>query len=133
MSDTPNIFRVILEVSDLDAAVKFYSKLLNIDGRVQRGSRAYFDCGSVILAILDPTPGNIAPRPNVGDVYFSVKNLESVHGRARELDCLSTEEVHEKSAGDIVTRPWGERSFYVKDPWGNGVCFVDETTLFTGR
>ena len=37
------------------------------------------------------------------------------------------------SAGLIVTRPWGERSFYVNDPSGNGLCFVDETTLFTGR
>jgi hypothetical protein len=33
----------------------------------------------------------------------------------------------------MVVRPWGERSFYVKDPWGNGLCFVDEKTLFTGR
>ena len=27
----------------------------------------------------------------------------------------------------------GRRSFYVDDPWGNGLCFVDENTLFTGR
>ena len=24
-------------------------------------------------------------------------------------------------------------SFYVKDPWGNGLCFVDEKTLFSGK
>lgn len=29
-------------------------------------------------------------------------------------------------------RPWGERSFYCRDPFGNGLCFVDEKTLFTG-
>ena len=133
MADVPNLFRVVLEVSDLTAAVGFYSNLLGIEGRVQRGSRAYFDCGPVILAILDPTPGDITPTPNVGDVYLSVKDLESFHTRARDLGCLSTEEVHEESAGDIVIRPWGERSFYIKDPWGNGVCFVDENTLFTGR
>jgi hypothetical protein len=56
-----------------------------------------------------------------------------VHERARALNCLSTEDVHGASAGDVVTRPWGERSFYAHDPWGNGLCFVDETTLFTGR
>jgi catechol-2,3-dioxygenase len=133
MADVPSLFRAVLEVSDLSLAVTFYSKLLGIEGRVLRGSRAYFDCGPVILAILDPTPGDITPTPNVGDLYFSVKNLESFHVRASELGCLSTEEVHDESAGDIVIRPWGERSFYVKDPWGNGVCFVDETTLFTGR
>jgi hypothetical protein len=32
-----------------------------------------------------------------------------------------------------VTRPWGERSFYAFDPDGNGLCFVDERTVFTGR
>jgi len=133
MADAPNLFRVVLEVSDLSAAVTFYSKLLGIEGRVLRGSRAYFDCGSVILAILDPTPGDLKPAPNVGDVYFSVKDLESFHARARELGCLSKEEVHDESAGNIVIRPWGERSFYVKDPWGNGTCFVDKKTLFTGR
>ena len=133
MADAPSLFRVMLEVSNLNAAVTFYSKLLGIEGSVLRGSRAYFDCGSVILAILDPTPGEVKPTPNVGDVYFSVKDLESFHARARELGCLSKEAVHDESAGDIVTRPWGERSFYVKDPWGNGVCFVDEKTLYTGR
>ncbi len=133
MTDIPVLFRVVLQVSDLDKAVDFYSTLLGIDGRKLRASRAYFDCGSVILAILDPTPGNIEPTPNVDDVYFSVADLEGFHARAGELGCLSKEEVHDESAGDIVTRPWGERSFYVEDPWGNGLCFVDEKTLFTGK
>lgn len=133
MTDAPKLFRVVLEVADLDAAVDFYNKLLGIKGRKVRGSRAYFDCGPVILAILDPTPGDIEPAPNVDDVYFSVKDLEKVHERASELRCLSTEEVHDERAGEIVKRPWGEQSFYVKDPWGNGLCFVDEKTLFTGR
>lgn len=133
MADEPKLFRVMLEVADLNAAFEFYSTLLGIEGRVLRGSRAYFDCGAVILAIVDPTPGGVEPTPNVGDLYFSVKDLEKVHARARELKCLSKEEVHDENAGDIVTRPWGERSFYVKDPWNNGLCFVDEKTLYTGR
>lgn len=133
MADTPGLFRVVLQVADLNRAVDFYSKLLGIEGRVLRGSRAYFDCGPVILAILDPTPGDITPTPNVDDIYFSVKDLETVHERARELGCLSKNEVHDERAGDIVTRPWGERSFYVEDPWGNGLCFVDEKTVYTGR
>jgi predicted enzyme related to lactoylglutathione lyase len=133
MADVPRLFRVVVQVSDLDKAIDFYSKLLDIEGRKLRGSRAYFDCGPVILAVLDPTPGNIKPTPNVDDVYFSVENLEKVHERAQKLGCLSTEEVHDESAGAIVKRPWGERSFYVVDPWGNGLCFVDEKTVYTGR
>ena len=133
MAGIPKVFRVVLEVIDLDQAVAFYSTLLGLEGRLQRGSRAYFDCGPVILAILDPTPGGLAPQPNSGDLYFAVGNIEEIHARAGELKCLSDEGVHGVSGAEIVTRPWGERSFYVKDPWGNGLCFVDETTLFTGK
>jgi len=56
-----------------------------------------------------------------------------VYDRAQALGCLAEERVHDDKAGEIVTRPWGERSFYCDDPWGNGLCFVDEKTLFTGR
>jgi len=133
MADIPKVFRVMVEVSDLNRAVDFYSRLLGIEGRMLRGSRAYYDCGPVILAVLDPTPGGVTPKPNVDDIYFAVSDLEKIHARARELGCLSTEQVHDESAGDIVVRPWGERSFYAKDPWDNGLCFVDEKTLYTGK
>jgi len=133
MTDVPSVFRVVLQVSDLDRAAEFYSKLLNAKGRRIPGSRHYFDCGLVILALLDPTRGGETPIPNPDYVYFSVKDLESVHARARGLGCVSKDEVHDESAGEIVTRPWGERSFYVEDPFGNRLCFVDERTVFTGR
>ena len=35
-------------------------------------------------------------------------------------------DVHGDPAGAIEWRPWGERSFYAKDPLGNKICFVDE-------
>ena len=56
-----------------------------------------------------------------------------VHARARGLKCLSKEDVHGEPAGEIVKRPWGERSFYARDPFQNRLCFVDAQTLFTGR
>jgi len=34
-------------------------------------------------------------------------------------------------AGTVKKRPWGERSFYVVDPWGNDLCFVEDGTLYT--
>ena len=42
MDNTPNIFRVVLEVSDLAKAVEYYSEILALEGRMLRGSRAYF-------------------------------------------------------------------------------------------
>jgi catechol 2,3-dioxygenase-like lactoylglutathione lyase family enzyme len=129
----PKVFRVILEVSDLDKTTAFYSKLLGIQGRRIRGGRHYFDCGMVILGLLDVSLGGKSPSPIPEYLYFAVSNLEEMHSRAGALGCLSKEEVHEESAAEIVVRPWGERSFYAEDPWGNGLCFVDEKTLFTGK
>jgi catechol 2,3-dioxygenase-like lactoylglutathione lyase family enzyme len=133
MNDTPKIYRIILQVSDLERAVEFYTKLLGDPGSFVRGGRHYFDCGPVILAILDPSGGGEAPRPNVDNVYFSVGNVDAVYERAKELNCLAEGDVHGEPAGKIITRPWGERCFYVTDPFGNSLCFVDEKTLFTGR
>lgn len=128
------LFRIILQVPDLDQAAEFYSKLLNDAGRrIPRASRHYIDCGPVILALVDVTAGGEEAKPLPDKIYFAVKNLEEVHERARDLGCLSTEDVHGESAGEMVVRPWGERSFYVHDPWGNGLCFVDDKTLFTGK
>ena len=123
----PRIFRVVIPVSDTEKAVAFYSRLLGVPGRGVGGGRHYFDCGGVILALLDKQH---APLPEY--IYFSVSDLEAVYERACELHCLSTAEVHDAPASKIVTRPWGERSFYAYDPFGNGLCFVDENTLFTG-
>ena len=133
MRDVPKLYRVILQVSDLNKAADFYSRLLGIGGRRIWGSRHYFDCGLVILALVDPSEDEQEARPNPDNIYFSVKDLDAVYERARDLGCLSTEEVHGVQAGEIVERPWGERSFYAFDPFGNPICFVDEATVYTGK
>jgi uncharacterized glyoxalase superfamily protein PhnB/catechol 2,3-dioxygenase-like lactoylglutathione lyase family enzyme len=131
---TPKLFRVALQVADLDQAAAFYSKLLDDNGtRIPRGSRHYFDCGPVILALIDVAHGGEQPKPIPDYIYFAVSNLEQVYERAKALNCLAKDRVHDQNAGEIVKRPWGELSFYVEDPWGNGLCFVDEKTLFTGK
>ena len=134
MSETPSLFRIILQVSNLDEAEEFYGTLLADRGRrIPRASRHYIDCGPVILALVNPDIDNEQAKPLPDYIYFAVRDIEQVHERAKQLNCLSTEDVHGESAGDIVVRPWRERSFYVRDPWGNGLCFVDRDTLFTGR
>jgi hypothetical protein len=121
-------------VPNLDQAEDFYGTLLGDRGRrIPRASRHYIDCGPVILALVDPAIDEQTAKPLPDYIYFAVNNLEQVHERASDLNCLAQEDIHGDSAGDIATRPWGERSFYVNDPWGNGLCFVDENTLFTGK
>ncbi len=130
----PKMFRIALQVGDLEAAGAFYSQLLDDPGiPIPRGSRHYFHCGSMILALVDVTKGGEQPQPTPDYIYFAVNNLAEIYERAQALDCLCPDRYHDQNAGEIVKRPWGEVSFYVEDPWGNGLCFVDETTLFTGQ
>lgn len=134
MSEIPKLYRIILQVSDLDKGAEFFAKLLGTEGRrIGGGFRHYFDCGAVILALIDPSPNDKEATPNPDNIYFSVEDIEAIHKRASELGCLSTGDVHGAPAGEIVKRPWGERSFYAFDPFGNPICFVEEATVFTGR
>ena len=129
------LFRVALQVGDLNQAAAFYAKLLDDPGiPIPRGSRHYFDCGGVILALVDVAKGaGEPPQPTPDYIYFAVDNLDEIFARAKALDCLAQDRFHDQEAGQIVKRPWGELSFYVEDPWGNGLCFVDVKTLFTGK
>src|SRR5438309_11893966 len=99
----PRLFRVILPVSDIHAAVEWYTAVLGVAGRRVGPNREYFDCGGTILAARDITldPAAEAFRPNPDHVYFSVTDLEAVHARVVAAGaCEQTE---------IEQQPWGER------------------------
>src|SRR5215510_718730 len=110
-ADVPNLFRLNLEVGDLDQAADFYGKLFGMEGRKQAGSRCYFTCGVVTLQVVDVSSAG-KPHPAAKALYFTVKDLDAVHARAQELGCLSRDSVHGEAGGAITVRPWGERSFY---------------------
>lgn len=129
--ETPQFFRLNIEVGDLESAASFYTRLLGVEGRRQAGSRCYFDCGPVTLQVVDVSSSR-HPQPLPKALYFTVRDLEAVYDRAQSLRCLATGEVHDAQGGGIVVRPWGERSFYVADPWKNPLCFVEEGTVYTG-
>jgi len=130
-SDVPQFFRLNIEVGDLKSAISFYTKLLGVEGRKQAGSRCYFNCGPVTLKVLDVSSSS-EPHSAAKALYFTVSDLEAAFERAKALKCLSRESVHDAPGGGIVVRPWGERSFYVEDPWKNPLCFVEEGTVYSG-
>ena len=129
------LFRVILPVSDIDRAARFYATVLDAEGfRVSPG-RHYFDCGGVVLACFDPRADGdpYDAQPNPEWLYFSVSDLDATYAACTQAGALfAPGDVHGDPAGKIARRPWGERSFYVHDPFGNRLCFVDAKTLFTG-
>jgi len=131
MIDVPKLFRVTLEVADLERATQLYAALFGLDGQRYPGARHYFDCGSVIVAVLDVSRGGMPPTPGPKSLYFAVDDVDAVHARADQLGVLAPYQVHGEPASAVITRPWGERSFYVVDPWGNDLCFCENGTLYT--
>ena len=132
----PKLFRVILSVSDVNKAAAFYETVLGIDGKRVSPGRHYFDCGGTILACFDPRVDGDAynAKPNPEWLYFAVDDIEATYAACERAGATkSDDDVHGTPAGEIHRRPWGERSFYVHDPFGNKLCFVDRKTTFTGK
>jgi hypothetical protein len=125
---TPALFRINVEVGDVERAAKEWGNLLGLVGRPQAGSRVYFTAGSVTLQVVE----HDHPHPAAKALYFLVDDLEPVHARAKALGWLSKDLVHGQVGGDITVRPWGERSFYAEDTWGNPLCFVQTGTTYPG-
>lgn len=123
-----SLFRINVEVGALDRAVAFYGALLEQEGRIQMGSRCYFRAGSVTLQVVQVAEPQLAAKA----LYFATDDIDGVHARAKALGCLSDDSVHGTPAGEVVVRPWGERSFYCDDPAGNPLCFVDAGTIYAG-
>jgi len=123
---TARLFRVIAPVGDIDAAATFYGRILDDPGRRISPGRHYFGCGGAILACFDPRADGDQwdARSNPDHLYFAVADLELVLSRVQGAPGAVVHRL-------IETQPWGERSFYCSDPFGNKLCFVDERTLFT--
>ncbi len=132
----PKLFRVILPVSNIDRAARFYEHVLGMSGMRISDGRHYLDCDGTILACFDPKADGdgYEPKPNPEWLYFAVDDIQATFEACRKAGAnFCKGDVHGSASGEIVTRPWGERSFYVEDPFGNKLCFVDRATIFTGR
>ncbi len=131
----PKLFRILIPASDIDKAVRFYQSVLACDGIRVSGGRHYFDLGGTILACYDPRADGDGydARPNQAHLYIAVDDLDKTFALCQSVGAeFATDTLDDVGLGAIAERPWGERSFYIKDPTGNPVCFVDSTTMFTG-
>lgn len=125
-----HLYRVILHVDDIDRAAAFYSALFDTPGNRVSPGRHYFDCGGTILACYDPdADGDMmeaGSRKHPNEYfYFSVDDLEEIVDRLRNLKPRFVD-------SEIRDMPWGERSLYAQDPFGNPICFVLAGTEFSG-
>jgi len=98
-------------------------------GRRHPGARHYFDCGGVVLAVLDVTEGGMRPTPGPKSIYFAVEDIDKVHTRAKSLNMLPPFQVHGQpratwssgpgGSAHLCDRPMGQRA--VLRPGGHAV------------
>ncbi len=144
----PRLYRVIQPVADLERAVRFYAAVLGVEGYRVSPGRHYFDCDGTILACYDaaadgdaPAGGSAgaraAPRARAGTepLYFAVADLDATYGACRDAGARFEEGAPSDVGplGRIARRPWGEVSFYARDPFGNPLCFVARETALDSR
>lgn len=132
-----HLYRVIVPVSDIDAARVFYAAVLGAPGRRVTPGRHYFDCEGTILACFDPQADGdgYAARPNPEPLYLAVDSLDAAFAACRAAGATFPEASPPGVGplGRIARRPWGEESFYVGDPFGNPLCFVSRSSVFDGE
>ena len=130
------LYRVIVPVGDIEHAARFYGAILNASGRRVSPGRHYFDCEGTILACFDPKADGdgYTPKPNPEPIYLAVDDLEAAFTAATRAGAVFPSETIPAvgALGEIVQRPWGERSFYCADPFANPLCFVSRDSVFTG-
>lgn len=129
-----SLYRVIVPVTDIEQAARFYSEVLGEPGRRVSGGRHYFGAdkaGGAIVACYSPKDDGDARRYGVEwrphpqqYLYFSVDDLEAARQR-----CISA---GARDITDIDKMPWGETMFYAVDPFGNPISFVLAGTEFIG-
>ena len=117
------LYQVVLPVSDIDQAEKFYSHLLGTPGRRVSPGQHHFECGGVILICNDLSGEGDSSQTSSSPhrLIFVVEDIEAVFERAQSGGCTSVDE-------QILSQPWGERSFFSVDPFKNSLGFMDETT-----
>lgn len=118
---------VVLVVADLQRALAFYTQTMGLPLRHRAERFAQLDTGSTRLALFtrDAMAETLhqalhAPAPDAPafEIGFKVDDVDAAYG---ELTAAGAEPVTAPE-----TRPWGQRTAYVRDPDGNLIELVTQ-------
>ena len=104
---TAQLFRVIIQVSDIERAAAFYEKLLGMSGQRVSPGRHYFNCAGTILACFDPRADgdDFDAQANVDYIYIAVDDLDASYAAATEAGGAAGQESAEPPASIAAESP----------------------------
>ncbi|MBI2357913.1 MAG: VOC family protein [Deltaproteobacteria bacterium] len=120
MMEFTSLDYVVVIVEDLDRAVKFYTEILGLPLGHRSGDYAQFSLGTTRLglytrAAMSMTLGKPLRSPSPDAPGFEIGfKVSDVDGAFSELTALGVTPVMPPT-----TRPWGQRTAYVRDPDGH--------------
>jgi predicted enzyme related to lactoylglutathione lyase len=119
------LVRVLIRVPEIEGAAAFYEQVLGVSGRRVSPGRHHLALGDIEVVCYDPAADgdlhDTAQSPSLWQLYVAADEIESVLNR---VECAMG---HVEQP--ISTKPWGERSFYACDPFGNRLCFIEASSL----
>ncbi|PPE72677.1 hypothetical protein C3942_16625 [Solimonas fluminis] len=121
------LFRIVIPVSGLDQAARFYGSLLLADGfRVPPASHS-FPLGQALLTCYDArVDGEAVLPPSPQAIYIGVdENLMQLRVRALQMGATEVD-------AEPRRMPAGEAGLCLTDPWGNRLAMVDAHTMQWG-
>ncbi len=115
---------VVLIVADLDRSISFYTELLGLTLQHRTDTYAQIEAGTTRLGLytrqameqtlgvaLGLAPGAACDAVPAFELGFKVADVDAAHS---ELVAAGA-----SSAAPPTTRPWGQRTAYLRDPDGN--------------
>jgi predicted enzyme related to lactoylglutathione lyase len=108
------VWDVTFTVSDLERAVEFYERILELPKKYQFSTYAGFDCGGVEIGLRPGTP--VGEQEGAPCVNFLVRDVDEACRTLRERGVRLLKEPHDT--------PWGGRIALLADPDGNRLQLV---------
>ena len=115
----------ILYVADQTASTEFYSKVLDIEPRLNVPGMTEFEIGAGVVLGLMPNAGAArlldeavyeGPSPR-GELYLIVDEPAAYHARALSAGA--------REVSPLEPRDWGHNAAYSIDPDGNVIAFAE--------
>ena len=121
-----NLTHCCIITDDVNELTNFYEKILEIEAERYGENYSEIEAGDTQLAIFDVfeqeglAPGTARVRSNESLILeFKVEDLEAEYRRIKGMGI--------EMAKDITTQPWGNTSFYFRDPDGNLINFYTQS------
>ena len=123
------LYRIIIPIQNLDKAIRFYTSVLGIEGHFVSPGRYYLNLSGMVIVLYNPERDGdpIADTWKFHEnqyIYISVDDLPEMRKK-----CVQN---GGKNVIEIDRMPWGEKLFYLSDPEGIPLCFVEKGTEFLG-